>query len=247
VKALALFVLCCLAAGTAGVAAQRERSFAGASKGVHVNVTWTVKTFMMPGMPGPPFPVDSIATAHAAFSGRDVVTSSASLDQFLYPFTGHNVDWVHSAKDGCGATTPLAFVPDASAVVPYIAFFTTFGQKGCLPMALLFAPVRTGTLWEYRAAPTLELETAKRPSPYSNVPFRRAKLFRIDRVERVRLPSAQQDGPTRWFVDVVYGTIGGTPAIYTLAGASLSALPSMHAGELIEIGGRYRARVAAKV
>jgi hypothetical protein len=198
---------------------------------------------MVPGEPGPPLPVESIATARASFSGHDVVSSTESLDRFLFPFAGHNVDWVHSAKDGCGAATRLAFIRNASAPVPYVAFFTILGEKGCLPMALLFAPVRVANRWTYRTAPTLEIETAARPSPYTNVPFRRTGVFRIARLEPVRLPAAPQSPRAAWFMQVAYGTVGNAPAIYALDGIA----SNVRAGALIEIGEHHRARVALKV
>jgi hypothetical protein len=241
-KALALLVLLGTATIATCFAAGQRRSFEASFTGVHVDVTWNVKTYMAPGNPGPPIPVDSIASARAAFSGPDVAASSASLDRFLFPFTGHNVGWVHSAKDGCGAAARLAFIPDSSSPVPYVAFFTVLGEKGCSPMTLVFVPVRSGDRWAYRAAQTLAVETAARPSPFTNVPFRRVAVFHIARVQRVRLPSAQQFGTTRWFVDLAYGTIGSAAAMYTLDGMSSSA----RAGEAIEIGQNHRARLVTK-
>jgi hypothetical protein len=245
-KVLGVFLLLCFAAGSTSIGSQRTRSFAASSGGVRVNVTWTVKTYMAPGLPGPAMPVDSIAAARATFSGHDVVTSSASLDQFLFPFTGHNVDWVHSSKDGCGAAMPVAFIPSSSARRPYVAFFTILGEKGCLAMPLVFAPVQSEGRWTYRAAPELQIETAAHPSPFTNLAFRRNALFHITRVERVRLPSAQQYGFSRWFVDIAYGTIGNTPAVYTLDRWDQASVTA-HAGEIIEIGENHRARVAATV
>jgi hypothetical protein len=113
-------------------------------------------------------------------------------------------------------------------------------------MAVVFAPVRIANRWTYRAAPTLEVETAARPPFFTNAAFRRTALFTITRVERVRLP-ASQFMPSGWIVQMIYGTIGNAPAVYMLDRSSSSAPFNARAGEAIEIGENHRARVAAKV
>jgi hypothetical protein len=106
---------------------------------------------------------------------------------------------------GCGAGTDLAIVPKAGSPLPYVVAFVVLAEKGCLPVPIVFVPLRNGSHYAYVGAPYFAMWWSK-PKTTSQI--------RVESIDRVSLPSASLGfGPRNWTVVVVTNALSTGPRV----------------------------------
>jgi hypothetical protein len=124
----------------------------------------------------------------------------------LAPFMPAELAWapVDGPSDGCGAATNLAIVPKAGSPLPYVVAFVVLAEKGCLPVPIVFVPLRAGDAYAYVGAPYFTI--------WSSLPKAISRI-RVASIDRISLPLGSGSGVLGGNVIVVTNALSTGPRV----------------------------------
>lgn len=140
-------------------------------------------------------------------TARGMAPQTLSLSPFLQ--SGVAFTPVSGPGDGCGASTNLAIIPKTGSPLPYVVVFAVLAEKGCLPVPVVFVPLRTAKNYAYVGARYFQM--------WSSEPKSTGKV-RVASTDRIMLAHSTIAGMSgAWPVEIVVNALPAGPRVIAIA------------------------------
>lgn len=175
--------------------------------GVVATLNWTGELrWQVPDDGGRRFKATLLGPSSLRISGRGLAPEVFPLAPFWS--ADHAFIPVGGPADGCGASTNLTIIPKRDSPLPYVVAFAVLAEKGCMPIPVVFVPLRTASgNYHYVGAPYIAM--------WSSEPKASARV-RVALLDRIMLPRASIAGMSgEWPVVIAVNNLASGPRAIT--------------------------------